>query len=220
MSTQPLTDAQLAVALLNAIELKPVAQNQAFALAHPFERIRRCVSHWWLNRRSVGGLFLETPGIIVHWLNNWDTSSIPPLHPDFYSTDLYLRFRPHSELLAEQAAEQELLKRLRRLSSRLKRQAPPAPAHTAIPDLYHHAWLTLLSELQQSMPQANYSYFIKNNFTLTQVQEPPPQLTFTVTVQQPSTLDWIKRQLSPRLQRALKVMLGQDISIQFQTKPN
>lgn len=91
-------------ALLCQIRVKSVDAKR-LATIHPLTRVREAVSHWWFNRKSMGGEFGETPGIVVYWLDKWNDCSVPALDERFLRTDLYRRFRTETELASDQPSD-------------------------------------------------------------------------------------------------------------------
>ena len=95
--------------LLTHVGVKPPAVARQLAGAHPFAQIRDCISHWWLNRKCVGGKFEDMPVIVVYWLQHWDQAMIPSMTPEFRRTDLYRNHcRTPAERKADADAEAEL----------------------------------------------------------------------------------------------------------------
>jgi hypothetical protein len=70
-------------------------------------QVREAVCRWFFNRKSVGGEFDETPGIVVYWLKNWENAGVPPLDPRFRQTEYYRQFRTPLEIEADEQAEAE-----------------------------------------------------------------------------------------------------------------
>lgn len=121
---------QTSIALLAATGMKPQATIENLANDHPLDRIRQCVAHWYMNRRCVGGEFKDTPGIVLYWLMNWDISAIPEIHPNFYTTQLYLDHRTKAEHRAARKAARQ--------TTPSSYSQPPTPTPVAASTDNHH----------------------------------------------------------------------------------
>ena len=129
-------------ALLCQIRVKSVDAKR-LATIHPLARVREAVSHWWFNRKSMGGEFGETPGIVVYWLDKWNDCSVPALDDRFLRTDLYRRFQTDAERDSEPAVE-PLVETLW-----MDAAPPPATVLPPVPDAdpqLGKLWATIVSD--------------------------------------------------------------------------
>lgn len=189
------TETQIAINLLTATGMKPLATVENLANAHPLNRIRQCVSHWYMHRSCVGGEFKDTPGIVLYWLLNWDISAVPEIHPNFYNTDLYLSHRTRAE--KRQAKEQERQARAWVLSTQAPRPGPAvepalgAPLEGLEGNPFQQAWHGVLTDLALTVPNADR--ILQNNLTVESVAVTPAGAHYLIAVTRANTLQRLQR---------------------------
>ena len=200
LSFQLLTDKRVAMSPRIAERL---------AAAHPYWEVRDAVAHWFCGRRSAGGRFEETPGIVITWLDNPDEYVIPTLSEEFRQTGLYRDHRTPDELAAEQAALDEAQ---RQEEQDLAEQAEEAPA-AAAPDPPHQpeegtpAWAWMQVQRELAIEQGGTFDRWVNDTRL--VEHDPDTNTFTIALPDAFRYDWIVNRLSKQINRKLAVITRQ-----------
>ncbi len=71
ISTIDPVQAAQSYALLIAIRMKS-SNAKKFSDSLPFATVRQYVARWWFDRKSIGGRFDESPGILARWLDSPD----------------------------------------------------------------------------------------------------------------------------------------------------
>ncbi|MBX3014836.1 MAG: hypothetical protein KF832_25170 [Caldilineaceae bacterium] len=193
----------LAFALLAYIRVKaPVAK--ALATEHTLQTIREAASHWWLNRKSAGGQFDETPGIVVYWLNNWHIAGVPELSPYFQHTELYLNFRTQAEIAAEQQAEMPIVQ------EEPIAYLPPVEAAPTEGDSKATIWRQVRAELALTMSQILYNQWVHDSHVYAVEGD-----TWQIAVCDERALDWLRSRLVAKVQRILESIVQQPVTVEF-----
>ena len=182
---------------------------ERLAAAHPFWEIRDAVAHWYANRRSAGGRFEETCGIVITWLDRPDEFILPHISEDFRQTDLFRQFRTPDELAAEQAALDEA----QRQAEQDLEDPPEEPSAAAGPELRYEpeegspewAWEQVKREL--AIEQGGTFDRWVNDTRM--VEHDPDTNTFTIALPDAFRYDWIVNRLSRQIKRKLAVITGQ-----------
>lgn len=193
----------LAFALLSYIRVKaPIAKE--LAALHPLATIREAVSHWWFNRKSIGGTFDDTPGIVVYWLTNWQSAGVPPLTDRFYRTDLYRNYRTQAELDADCLD----------VNNDAPAESRPAPPPVQAPepaeaDPSASAWQQCCAELALTMPQVT-SQWLRGSYVYA-----IDGATWYIAVADQRALEWLRSRLATKVQRILSSMIGESITVDF-----
>lgn len=196
LSFQLLTDPRVAMS-------RRIAER--LASEHPFWRIRDAVAHWYGNRRSAGGRFEETAGIVITWLDKPDEFTIPTMSEQFRRCDLYRDHRTPDELAAEQAAIDE--------AQRLEEQIPEEPEEEPPEVLQYEpeegtpAWAWEQVKRELAIEQGGTFDRWVNDTRL--VDYDPDTNTFTVALPDAFRYDWIVNRLSQQLNRKLAVITRQ-----------
>lgn len=193
----------LAFALLSYIRVKaPVAKD--LATTHSLQTIREAISRWWLNRKSMGGQFEETPGIVVYWLNNWANAGVPELSPHFKHTELYRNFRTAAEQAADRQAEAELAVAIK------QRPVVTAPAVVQPADPHAAIWDQVLAEIKLTLAEATYQAFIRDTKVIASDNN-----HWQIQVANKGALDWIQNRLANKVRRTLSIITNQSVTVEF-----
>lgn len=196
----------LSVALMAAAGMWMKTAKQ-LATQYPFEVIRKAVAFWWCNRKSRGGEFAESPGIVLTWLRNPDTVALPKLSQEFMASDLYMNHRTKNEIEAD-AKDAEL-------------QALPDHGDTAEPEGYNDAWPdesdtwnNVLSLLESELPTSTYKTWLTSTAAVIDEQS----LTCTVCCGNATTRDWLANRLSQMISRTVNAVAQQRYRVQFEVR--
>lgn len=192
-------------ALLTFVRVRPNEAKQ-LAIEHPFERIREACAHWWMNRKSLGGDFEEVPGIVVYWLKNWDTSSIPPLAAEFMRTDLYTRFRTPAEIERDRAIEAE---RIEMEQAAPRRQTNIAPEE----DETRRLWREAVGGLRGQQHAALADEPVERHGT-DHGEHWRVQLSTDANRRQ---IDWLRTQATRALERTLSLLTDCPVQVEWVT---
>lgn len=200
----------LSFALLTHVRVKAAVAKELAAL-RSLEQVREAVSHWWFNRKSVGGTFDETPGIIVYWLTNWQAAGVPALSSHFYRTDLYRNHRTQAEIDADSQIDSEV----QTVQSRLveppaQRPITPAPATTPPTDPNAAIWAQVLAELKLTMQPMAFDQWVAGTTVVSVAGA-----AWTISVPNDRALDYLNTQLSNKVRRILSARLNQSVTVQF-----
>ncbi len=195
----------LSFALLTYIRVKPAALAKQLASDHSLFTIREAISHWWFNRKSLGGQFEETPGIVVYWLNNWQSAGVPALSAHFQRTELYRNFRTQAEQAADRQAEAELA------AVACKPQpVVTAPAVVQPADPHAAIWDQMLAELRLTLADATYQAFIRDTKARSQ-----DGCHWTIQVANKGSMDWVQNRLANKIKRSLAILTNQSVTVEF-----
>jgi len=195
----------LAFALLSFLRVKaPVAKE--LAGQHSLQTIREACSHWWFNRKSAGGQFEETPGIVVYWLNNWQSAGVPALSPHFQRSELYRNFRTATELAADRQAEAELAA----VVIRPQPAVVTASAEVLPTDPRAAVWDQMLAELRLTLADATYQAFVRDTKVIASDNN-----LWRVQVANKSALDWVQNRLANKIKRTLSSITNQSVTVEF-----
>jgi hypothetical protein len=181
---------------------------QRLAVAHPFWEIRDAVAHWYCGRKSAGGRFETTPGIVITWLDRPDEFTIPTLSDEFRRCELYRDHRTPDELAAEQAALDEA----QRLADE---EAPPAAATPEAvepapgsPEAY---WQQVRKELE--IEQAgSFDRWLDGTYVLAYIEE---SNAFGIVLPDAMRADWVRNRLSKQIVRKLSVITRRPALVEF-----
>ena len=204
----------LSFALLTHVRVKAAVAKELAAL-HPLTRVREAVSHWWFNRKSVGGTFEETPGIVVYWLTNWQAAGVPALSPHFYRIDLYRNHRTQVEIADDNQIEADAQAALARPAV-MPSQPVVIPSHQPTPttppatDPNAAIWSQLLAELKLTMQPTVYNQWVAGA-TVASVEGN----AWRIVAPNAQALDYLNAQLSNKVRRILSVLLKQSVTVQF-----
>lgn len=197
----------LSVAFLKAAGFFPRTAIE-LAKKHPFELLRRAVAFWWSNRRSKGGEFAETPGIVLAWLKNQDSTVIPAMSNDFFGSELFWnhltsaerddleregRNQPEPDMFEEYAIDVD----------------EPAnwPAENEI-------WNQALALLESELPASTYKTWLTSTAAVIDEQS----LTCTVCCDNATTRDWLANRLSQMISRTVNAVAQQRYRVQFEVR--
>lgn len=195
----------LSVALMAAAGMWMKTAKQ-LATQYPFEMIRRAVAFWWCNRKSRGGEFAESPGIVLTWLRNPDTVALPKLSQEFMASDLYMHHRTKDEIEAD-TREAEL--------HSLPDHGAPEPYD--ICDLWpgeSDTWNNVLSMLESELPASTYKTWLMN--TAAVIDE--GTLTCTVCCENATTREWLSNRLRQMISRTINTVAQQRYHVQFEVR--
>lgn len=176
------------------------------APAHPFRQIRDAVAHWYCGRKSAGGKFDDTPGIVVKWLDNQKDYIIPTLCEEFRRCDLYRDFRTPDEKAAVLAALDEE----QRLAEQIPEEPPEEPPEVGLqyePEEGTPAWAWEQVKRELAIEQGGTFDRWVNDTRL--VDYDPDSNTFTISLPDAYRYDWIVNRLSRQINRKLAVITRQ-----------
>ena len=201
LQPQPLTDEQaLAFALLMEVRMRADKAAQ-IAASVPFEQIRDAIGAWWCGRKSAGGVYQNSPGIVVAALVD-RTTVLPPAPAPWQRDELFLRYRTRSE--RDAAAAQEIA----------AQQMPDEPDdHRALlpplpePGSPAAIWSQLKSDFALSHPDR----LIADSWFVADLGE-----SFVIGVADGARLDWADKKLRPQIKRKLAVLTGRTVDVVFQ----
>ncbi|MGD9729254.1 MAG: hypothetical protein AB7V39_23165 [Nitrospiraceae bacterium] len=196
----------LSFALLTHVRVKPATLAKQLAAAHSLTTIREAASHWWFNRKSVGGTFEETPGIVVYWLNNWQSAGVPPLTDRFVRTDLYRNYRTQVELAESDQAHFSAHAPILPILPDSQAASAPEPTET---DPCDSAWQQVCNEVVLSLPEVT-AQWLRNSYIYA-----IDGATWYIAVTDQRALDWLRNRLAIKVQRILASIIGKTITVEF-----
>jgi len=175
---------------------------------HSFLLIREAIAHWWSNRRSVGGKFDETPGIVTHWLDNLEGFSIPKLSAAFLQSDLYQRHRTKDEMDADLIESTPQLQ---------PDQCDPEQEPEGSSDTWpgeSDTWNNVLSMLESELPASTYKTWLASTAAVIDEQS----LTCTVVCENATTREWLSNRLRQMISRTINTVAQQRYHVQFEVR--
>ena len=195
----------LSVALMAAAGMWMKTAKQ-LAKQHSFEIIRQAVGFWWCNRKSRGGEFAESPGIVLTWLRNPDTVALPKLSQEFMASDLYMNHRTKDEIESDTRVEE---------FQSLPDHGDPEPYD--ICDLWPEesdTWNNVLSMLESELPASTYKTWLASTAAVIDEQS----LTFTVVCENATTREWLSNRLRQMISRTINTVAQQRYHVQFEVR--
>jgi hypothetical protein len=197
----------LALALLTFARVRSDIAQQ-LASAHALDTIREAICEWWMNRKSMGGTFEETPGIVVHWLNNWANAGVPALPRHFFRTDLYRRFRTTSERQADAASEPGAPAWVHEPADVLARPSDPIDSSPADPNAL--VWAQALAEMVATLAPGVTTLGLDGARLLSVEAD-----VWRIGVRDPAALTWLRVQATAKVRRTLSSLLNRSVTVEF-----
>jgi hypothetical protein len=176
---------------------------ERLAKAHRFGDVRDAVAHWYCNRKSAGGKFEDTAGIVIRWLEEPDQFTIPLACDDFLHSDLAHDYRTPEELTAAAAAATEA-------SQAQPPAADPAPAEPE-PGTPAAHWQQIVGELATEQG-GSFGRWVHDTQLVNWEEETN---TYTIGLPDAFRYDWIVNRLSKQINRKLQVITGRKASTEF-----
>lgn len=187
---------------------------ERLAAAHPFWEIRDAVANWFLGRKSAGGRFDETPGIVITWLDKPDEFVIPTVAEEFRRLDLYRDFRTPDELAAEQAVLDEAQRQAEQ-----DFEEPQALPAAASPELQYEpeegtpAWVWQQVQKELHVEQGgSFGRWLDGTYVLAYIEETN---AFGIVLPDALRADWVRNRLSKQIVRKLSVITRRPALVEF-----